>query len=358
MLKKKINRILFASLVLTLNLQTTAGATGLFRKLFTRNTTGTTNMRHQSIGDLGLNSRSKSTSLKMDSFKLSTKDELDNRNILIGSIKQDLERNLDINQNLFTKLIAYEPDSSQRVGNGRVHKYEDGDTSIVVTTDENGIVTSTNIVTSALIYEKDFVTNTGKIRENNLGSPQASSSSQDVSLSRMVTSVDFYKLGYFKTNGSDAYLEHPVFKAKNKDGIEHYFIKNADGSNLKVVETSSGFFSPVMNPEDSALYASISNKPILIAKNKWGEDKRVILESLNIDGEEKVFAYQIDDGIWRHIIKSGNGNLWLGDVVMYETLSSEILSKLRGISKLYVRVGSPFLNAAATASRAFTGFMK
>lgn len=205
MLKKKINRILFASLVLTLNLQTTAGATGLFRKLFTRNTTGTTNMRHQSIGDLGLNSRSKSTSLKMDSFKLSTKDELDNRNILIGSIKQDLERNLDINQNLFTKLIAYEPDSSQRVGSGRVHKYEDGDVKIIVNTDENGIVTGTNVRTSILLYDKDFITNTGKIKENNLGSQQASGSSQSISQNRYVTEVEFYKLGYFKTNGSDAY---------------------------------------------------------------------------------------------------------------------------------------------------------
>lgn len=153
-------------------------------------------------------------------------------------------------------------------------------------------------------------------------------------------------------------IEREVFKGKDKNGREQYFIKNVDGSNLKVVETNSNFFSPVMGQGDSDLYASISDKPILMARNKWGEEKRVILESLEIDGQEKVFAYQIDDGLWRDIVKSGNGNLWLGDVVKYEDLGSEVISRLRGISKLYVRVGSPFLTAAVTASRAVSGFIK
>lgn len=358
MLKKKINRILFASLVLTLNIPTAAGATGFFRRLFTRNTTGTTNVTHQSIGDLGLNSKPKSTSLKMDSFKLSTKNELENRNILIEDIKDDLHRNLDINQNFFTKLITYEPDSSQRVGSGRVHKYEDGDVKIIVNTDENGIVTGINVRTSILLYDKDFITNTGKIKENNLDSQQASGSSQSIYENRYVTEVEFYKLGYFKNNGSDAYLEREVFKGKDKNGREQYFIKNVDGSNLKVVETNNSFFSPVMSSEDSALYDSISHRSILMARNKWGEEKRVILETITVNGEEKTVAYQMDDGIWRDIVKSGNGNLWLGEVLMYENLSSEVISKLRGIAKLYNRVGSPFLTATVTASRVVTGFIK
>lgn len=317
-------------------------------------------MPHQSIGDLGLNSRSKSTSLKMDSFKLSTKDELENRNILIDNIKDDLHRNLDVNGILFTKLINYEPDSSRRTDNNtRVHKYENGDTSVVVITDENGIVTSTNIVTSTLVYQKDFVTNTGKIKEHSLSSPQASASLQDSFLSGNVKDVSFYKRGYFKVNGSsDAYLEHPVFKATDEEGGEQYFIKKSDGSNLKVVETNNSFFSPVMSSEDSALYDSISHKSILMARNKWGEEKRVILETINVNGEEKTVAYQMDDGIWRDIVKSGNGNLWLGEVLKYENLSSEVISKLRGIAKLYNRVGSPFLTAAVTASRAVSGFIK
>lgn len=358
MLKKKINRILFASLVLTLNIPTAAGATGFFRRLFTRNTTGTTNVTHQSIGDLGLNSKPKSTSLKMDSFKLSTKDELENRNILIGNIKDDLHRNLDINQIFFTKLITYEPDSSQRVGSGRVHKYEDGDVKIIVNTDENGIVTGINVRTSILLYDKDFITNTGKIKENNLDSQQASGSSQSIYENRYVTEVKFYKLGYFKNNSSDAYLEREVFKGKDKNGREQYFIKNSDGSNLKVVETNSNFFSPVMGQGDSDLYDSISHRSILMARNKWGEEKRVILETITVNGEEKTVAYQMDDGIWRDIVKSGNGNLWLGDVLMYENLTSEVISKLRGIAKLYNRVGSPFLTATVTASRAVSGFIK
>ena len=43
-----------------------------------------------------------------------------------------------------------------------------------------------------------------------------------------------------------------MFKGKDKNGREQYFIKNVDGSNLKVVETNNSFFSPVMSSEDSA----------------------------------------------------------------------------------------------------------
>ena len=65
-----------------------------------------------------------------------------------------------------------------------------------------------------------------------------------------------------------------------------------------------------------------------MARNKWGEEKRVILETITVNGEEKTVAYQMDDGIWRDIVKSGNGNLWLGEVLMYENLTRKLSQNL------------------------------
>ena len=69
-------------------------------------------------------------------------------------------------------------------------------------------------------------------------------------------------------------------------------------------------------------------------------------------------AYQLDDGIWRGVTKSKAGVLWLGDVIKYENLVSEVASKLRKVAKLYGRYGAPVVSGVSSMSKTLSGLSK
>ena len=169
----------------------------------------------------------------------------------------------------------------------------------------------------------------------------------------------FYKNGYFEVPGSKAVIEKPVYRRTNENGqIEYVVADEKDETFTKVLEKSGDMFVPVLSRRDASIYGKIREQKIVEAKNKYGENKRVILESIIVNGEKQTVAYQLDDGIWREVTKSDNGVLWLGDVVKYENLLAEVASKLRKLAKTYARFGAPLVGGATGFSKLLSGFMK
>ena len=151
------------------------------------------------------------------------------------------------------------------------------------------------------------------------------------------TIYNFYKTGYFEAEGVKEVIEKQVYKYISDRGEEKFAVLEKDGEYRNVLEKGGGMFAYILSKEQASLYRKIKVENIVEAKNKWGETKRVILEEIEVNGKFKTVAYQLDDGIWRGVTKSKAGVLWLGDVIKYEDLVSEVASKLRKAAKLYSR---------------------
>lgn len=106
-----------------------------------------------------------------------------------------------------------------------------------------------------------------------------------------------------------------------------------------VVETKEGFFSKVMSSEQQKLFESIQSTNMLIVKNKDGVNKRVLVETVDVNGVDTTVAYQQEDGLWRRVEKNQDGILYLGSVIKYEKLSSNVQGKLRATLKAYDQYG-------------------
>lgn len=117
-------------------------------------------------------------------------------------------------------------------------------------------------------------------------------------------------------------------------------------------------FTYILSREQASLYRKIKVENIVEAKNKWGETKRVILKEIEVNGKFKTVAYQLDDGIWRDVTKSKAGVLWLGDVIKYEDLVSEVASKLRKAAKLYSKYAAPVVSGVSSMSKTLSGLSK
>lgn len=116
-------------------------------------------------------------------------------------------------------------------------------------------------------------------------------------------------------------------------------IRNYEGEIDIVVETKEGFFSKVMSSEQQKLFESIQSTNMLIVKNKDGVNKRVLFETVDVNGVDTTVAYQQEDGLWRRVEKNQDRSLYLGAVVKYESLSSSIKGKLRAAVKAYDEYG-------------------
>lgn len=97
----------------------------------------------------------------------------DNRNqklCLLDNLKADLENDLDVKSSIFISLFKNGPDYFWRKENGTmIYAYSGDGIRVKVKTNDNGVVTSTSIKTESLNYTKDFLTNTGGIKENKSG---------------------------------------------------------------------------------------------------------------------------------------------------------------------------------------------
>ena len=78
---------------------------------------------------------------------------------------------------------------------------------------------------------------------------------------------------------------------------------------------------------------------MLIVKNKDGVNKRVLVETVDVNGVDTTVAYQQEDGLWRRVEKNQDGTLYLGSVIKYEKLSSNVQGKLRATLKAYDQYG-------------------
>ena len=155
---------------------------------------------------------------------------------------------------------------------------------------------------------------------------------------------DFYKTGYFEAEGVREVIEKPVYKYISDTGEEKFAVLEKDGEYRNVLEKGGNMFTYILSREQASIYRKIQGQNIVEAKNKWGETKRVILEEIEVNGKFKTVAYQLDDGIWRDVTKSKAGVLWLGEVVKYDDLVSEVASKLRKAAKLYSRYAAPVVS--------------
>ncbi len=169
---------------------------------------------------------------------------------------------------------------------------------------------------------------------------------------------DFYKTGYFEAEGVREVIEKPVYKYISDTGEEKFAVLEKDGEYRNVLEKGGGMFTYILSRDQASLYRKIKGQNIVEAKNKWGETKRVILEEIEIDGKPQTVAYQLDDGIWRGVTKSKAGVLWLGEVVKYDDLVSEVSSKLRKAAKLYSRYAAPVVSGVSSMSKTLSGLSK
>lgn len=172
------------------------------------------------------------------------------------------------------------------------------------------------------------------------------------------TIYNFYKTGYFEAEGVKEVIERPVYKYISDTGEEKFAVLEKDGEYRNVLEKGGNMFTYILSREQASMYRKIKGQNIVEAKNKWGETKRVILEEIEIDGKPQTVAYQLDDGIWRGVTKSKAGVLWLGDVIKYESLVSEVASKLRKVAKLYSRYGAPVVSGVSSMSKTLSGLSK
>ena len=172
------------------------------------------------------------------------------------------------------------------------------------------------------------------------------------------TIYNFYKTGYFEAEGVKEVIEKQVYKYISDTGEEKFAVLEKDGEYRNVLEKGGGMFAYILSKEQASLYRKIKVGNIVEAKNKWGETKRVILEEIEVNGKFKTVAYQLDDGIWRGVTKSKAGVLWLGDVIKYENLVSEVASKLRKADKLYSRYAAPVVSGVSSMSKTLSGLSK
>ena len=172
------------------------------------------------------------------------------------------------------------------------------------------------------------------------------------------TIYNFYKTGYFEAEGVKEVIEKQVYKYISDTGEEKFAVLEKDGEYRNVLEKGGGMFAYILSKEQASLYRKIKVENIVEAKNKWGETKRVILEEIEVNGKFKTVAYQLDDGIWRGVTKSKAGVMWLGDVIKYEDLVSEVASKLRKAAKLYSRYGAPVVSGVSSMSKTLSGLSK
>lgn len=148
-----------------------------------------------------------------------------------------------------------------------------------------------------------------------------------------------YKLGFFKVPESDLYIQKQVFQGTDSRGNKQFFTKNNEGGVDIVVETKDMFFSKVMSSEQQKLFENIQSTDTLIVKNKDGSSKRVLVETIDVNGIEMTVAHQLEDGLWRVVEKNQDGTLYLGSVLRYENLPSSIKGKLRSAVKTYDQYG-------------------
>lgn len=172
------------------------------------------------------------------------------------------------------------------------------------------------------------------------------------------TIYTFHKTGYFEAEGVREVIEKPVYKYISDTGEEKFAVLEKDGEYRNVLEKGGGMFTYILSREQASLYRKIKVENIVEAKNKWGETKRVILEEIEVNGKFKTVAYQLDDGIWRDVTKSKAGVLWLGDVIKYEDLVSEVASKLRKAAKLYSKYAAPVVSGVSSMSKTLSGLSK
>lgn len=172
------------------------------------------------------------------------------------------------------------------------------------------------------------------------------------------TIYTFHKTGYFEAEGIKDVIEKPVYKYISDTGEEKFAVLEKDGEYRNVLEKGGNMFAYILSREQASIYRKIQGQNIVEAKNKLGETKRVILEEIEVNGKVQTVAYQLDDGIWRGVTKSKAGVLWLGDVIKYENLVSEVASKLRKAAKLYSRYAAPVVSGVSSMSKTLSGLSK
>lgn len=166
----------------------------------------------------------------------------------------------------------------------------------------------------------------------------------------------FYDKGYIKIPGTDSYMEKMIYKYMDREGFLTLYVEEQEQKS-KVVEVSPRVYSYVVPEEQQSLFENMKKDLVVEAKNKLGQSRRVVIQKLTKeeDSVEGIYAYQLDQGVWREVVLSQSGSYYLGDVVKYDGFEASVQGKLRKLAKLYNTFGAPVVGAAGGISRAVTG---
>lgn len=171
-----------------------------------------------------------------------------------------------------------------------------------------------------------------------------------------------YGIGYLKVAGMDNYEQKIIYIQKSTLGslnFDEYFIVQG-GEKKKVVPAAPGsqIYNYVLDGGGSEIFDKIERSIIVNAINRDGEKKKVIPQRLTLDdGTEKTVAYQVENGLWREVVLSSDGNYYLGSVLKYEKLGSKVVGKLRKVGKIYKRYLAPLTSGAAAVGKGVSGFI-
>lgn len=169
-------------------------------------------------------------------------------------------------------------------------------------------------------------------------------------------------IGYLKVAGMDNYEQKIIYLQKSTLGtlsFDEYFIVQG-GEKKKVVPSAQGsqIYNYVLGEDDKKVFEKIEKEIVVHAINRDGVRKKVIPQLLTLDdGTEKTVAYQVDNGLWREVTLSPDGNYYLGNVLKYDGLGSKVVGKLRKAGKIYKRYLAPLTSGAAAVSKGVSGFI-
>lgn len=151
-------------------------------------------------------------------------------------------------------------------------------------------------------------------------------------------------------------MEKMIYQYMDREGFLTLYVEEKEQKS-KVFEVSPRVYSYVVPENQQSLFENMKKDLVVEAKNKLGQSRRVVIQKLTKeeDGVEGIYAYQLEQGVWREVVLSQSGNYYLGDVVKYDGFEASVQGKLRKLAKLHNTFGAPVVGAAGGISRAVTG---
>lgn len=276
------------------------------------------NIRVNSAGDITWGKVTKKGGSSLEKTYDSSVINIPKQKIDVKALMEDVYKSKGLDEEVLKNAVRNFDGKIQRTSKEDIHRFVSGENTLTIHTDEHGELSYVGLKFGGELIEVDYPIDEGEF---------------------LLKTKTFYKLGFFTAPGTDLFLQKEVFEGTDSKGNKQHFVKNNEGGVDIVVETKEGFFGRVMSSEQQKLFEGIQSTNTLIVKNRDGSDKRVLVEKIDVNGVDTTVAHQLEDGLWRVVEKNQDGSLYLGSVIKYENLSSNIQGKLRSAVKVYEQYG-------------------